>query len=579
MRRNPGSPVRSMGEVAAERVTGFASIVPRFPIASTCPTHPPHGRPQFPASGAPHVVKYWIHIPRGISWECILLLGVLAAPLADARASDDGFALLSANGLRRQVEFFNRMEDEPVVNLVPNASAADWLAARAPRFECADPEVDEIYWFRWWALRKHLRLDAASGRRVFTEFITRSRPVSSALGHHIMEGRWLRDPAICDEYVAYWLRGNKGGPQEHFHKFSQWLAFALWERWKVTGDTRGVVDLLDDLVADYRAWEHEQMRNDGLFWQYDVRDAMEESISGGRTVKNVRPTISSYMYGNATGIAGIARLAGRSDVEEEFSRKASGLREKILATLWNPELTFFGSVDENLHPIRVREAIGFIPWYFAIPAAGQGCESAWSQFADTSGFRAPWGLMTAERRHPAFRSHGVGTCEWDGAVWPFATSQTLTALANVLADGRDAPVTRRDYFDAFVTYTRSQRREGKPYIGEYQDENTGAWLKGADPRSRWYNHSTYADLLISGMLGVRPSEANDLIVAPLLPEGTWAWFCLDGVRVRGRDITVIWDRDGGHYGKGTGLQVWVDGKVVAKVDRLEAVKVSLGGLP
>jgi hypothetical protein len=55
------------------------------------------------------------------------------------------------------VESFNAMEDEPVVNLVPNAEAWRWMETRVPRFECADPEVERVYWFRWWALRKHLR--------------------------------------------------------------------------------------------------------------------------------------------------------------------------------------------------------------------------------------------------------------------------------------------------------------------------------------------------------------------------------------------------------------------------------------
>ena len=48
----------------------------------------------------------------------------------------------------------------------------------------------------------------------------------------------------------------------------------------------------------------------GLFWQYDVRDGMEESISGSRTKKNVRPPLNSYMFGNARAVAAIARLAG-----------------------------------------------------------------------------------------------------------------------------------------------------------------------------------------------------------------------------------------------------------------------------
>ena len=42
--------------------------------------------------------------------------------------------------------------------------------------------------------------------------------------------------------------------------------------------------------------------SNGLFWQYDVRDAMEETISGGRKEKNPRPSINGYMYGNAMAL-------------------------------------------------------------------------------------------------------------------------------------------------------------------------------------------------------------------------------------------------------------------------------------
>jgi hypothetical protein len=322
-------------------------------------------------------------------------------------------------------------------------------------------------------------------------------------------------------------------------------------------------------VADYRSWEKEQQRPDGLFWQADVRDAMEESISGGRRVKNIRPTISSYMYGNATAVAAIARLAGRAELAAEFDAKAAQLRRLVQATLWNKELGFFGSVTEQLEPIAVREQIGFIPWYFNLPEPGRGFEAAWQQFTDAQGFRAPWGITTAERRHPQFRSHGIGTCEWDGAVWPFATSQTLTALANVLHDYPQDVVSPRDYFDAFVTYARSHRYDGLPYLGEYQDETTGQWLKGRDPRSYYYNHSTFADLLITGVVGLRPRADDTVEIAPLLPPDAWPWFCLDGVRYHGRDLAILWDRDGTRYGRGAGLQVLVDGQVIARSDRLE----------
>jgi hypothetical protein len=498
--------------------------------------------------------------------------GVLVALGLSLSASD---GMVPAAVLREHVARFNAMEPERVVNAVPNEAAADWLEAHVPRFACADAEVEEIYWFRWWALRKHLRRDAGSGRWVLTEFITRARPVSSALGHHLMETRWLRDAPWVEDYVRYWLRGNAGCPPDHFHRYSQWLAHALWQRWLVTGDTAALTELLDELIDDFRRWEEERGRPDGLFWQHDVWDAMEESISGGRRVKNVRPTISVYMYGNALALAEIARLAGRPADAGAFAARAERLRQRVETTLWNEERVFFCSVTEELRPIPVREAIGFIPWYFGLPTPGRGYERAWAQIRDEAGFRAPYGLTTAERRDPTFRTRGTGTCEWDGAVWPFATSQTLTALGNVLRDYPQTTVSRDDHFDAFRTYVRSHRYDGRPYIGEYLDERDGRWLKGPDPRSEYYNHSTFADLLITGVVGLRPRADGRIEVDPLLPEGKWDWFALEDVPYRGRRVAVIWDRDGTRFGQGAGLQVRVDGGVVARAPRLERIQVEV----
>ena len=483
-------------------------------------------------------------------------------------------AVLEPAAFERHVTFFNAMEDEPVVNLIPNAEAWDWLRGNVPLFECSDAEVEEIYWFRWWALRKHLRRDA-QGNFIFTEFITKDRTISSALGHQLMEGRWLRDPQYHDGYVEHWLHGNNGGPQEHFHKYSSWVHDALYQRYLVTGDRERLIGLFDDLVADYRRWEAEKRRPDGLFWQHDVWDAMEESISGGRRVKNLRPTINSYMYGNARALAAIARLAGREEVARQFDADAARLRQLTQEQLWDPAAQFFKVRLETGPLAGVREAIGFIPWYFNLPEPDRGFETAWAQATDPRGFRAPFGLTTAERRHPEFRSHGIGTCEWDGAVWPFATSQTLTAWANVLRNYPQPAVTVADYFDAFLTYVRSHRFDGLPYIGEYQDEVTGQWLKGRDPRSRWYNHSTFGDLLISGVVGLRPRADDVVEVYPLLPDNTWSWFCLDDVRYHGRDLTILWDRDGTRYHRGAGLQILVDGQVVARSARLEPLQAKL----
>jgi hypothetical protein len=513
---------------------------------------------------------------RRRSWRpgvaAFFALGVLggfgAAPMRAAPV------VLKPDALAKHVAHFNAMEDEPVVNLVPNSESEKWLAANIPLFECPDPEVEEMYFYRWWAMRKQLRR-APDGSYVFTEFINRADPISSALGHHLMEGRWLHDQEYHDSYVRWWFRGNAGKPQPKFHNYSQWVADALWQRYLVTSDRASLVALLDDLVADYGQWEKDKQLPSGLFWQFDVRDAMEESISGSRTKKNVRPTINSYMFGNAQAIAAIARLAGRAELATEFAAKAATLRRLTEENLWSADAKFFEVKLEDGQFSNAREEIGFIPWYFELPEKGRGYEAAWAQLTDEHGFKAPLGITTAERRHPQFRSHGVGGCEWDGAVWPFATSQTLTALANVLRDYPQKAVTARDYFDAFLTYVHSQHWGAKPYIGEYLDEKTGAWLKGDNPRSRWYNHSTFADLLITGVVGLRPRADDQLEISPLLPADTWNWFCLDDVKYHGRILTIIWDRDGTRYGRGRGLTVLADGKELARADTLRPLTAKL----
>ncbi len=498
----------------------------------------------------------------------LCLIGFLLFTIFRCTASgSETFTVLKPAAFAHYIEHFNMMEDENVTNLISNAASWDWLQKEIPFFECPDREVEEMYYYRWWSFRKHL--ERTPDGLVYTEFLTRPAPVSSALGHQLMEGRWLHDQISLDDYVHYWLRNPAS--RQQLHKYSSWLEAALYQRYLVTGDKEFVVSLLDDLTRDYRQWEEERLSANGLFWQYDVRDAMEESISGSRTNRNLRPTLNSYMFANARAIAAIARLAGRQKLAGEFDAKAARLKTLVQGGLWNSDAKFFEVLRDDGKLANVREEIGFIPWMFELPDPDRGYEAAWAQLTDPQGFSAPYGITTAERRSPKFRSHGYGHCEWDGAVWPFATSQTLDALANVLRDYPQNAVTVRDYFDAFLTYVHSQHADGRPYIGEYLDETTGQWINGKDGRSRYYNHSTFADLLISGVVGLAPRPDRTVEVWPLLPAGTWNWYCLDGVKYHGHVLTIIWDRDGSRYGRGKGLVVLADGKQIAKADKLEHV--------
>ncbi len=527
-----------------------------------------------------------------------LTLGVMLLPRlrpAGGKA-EPAASVLHAAAFKHHVDFFNSMIDEGVVQHIPDAQAWEWLASNVPLFECPDSWFEQTWYYRWWSYRKHIKKTPQGF--IITEFLrpvkhaTDYNAISCALGHHISEGRWLHDQTCLDEYLLFWLRsGPSGGLQRLFHQYSGWAAHAAYERWLVTRDDRFLTELLDPLVLDYRKWEEERLLDSGLFWQYDVRDGMEESVSGSRTAKNARPTINSYMYGNARAIAIVAAMNGRHDQQREFESKAAELKKRVLGLLWDKKAAFFKPLLETGALADVREEIGFIPWMFGLPDAGKGYERAWSQLMDPEVFRAPFGPTTAERRHPGFRIALAGDdCQWNGPSWPFATTQTLKALANVLNDSRQNAVSKQDYFETLRTYTRSHRlrlQDGRviPWIDENLDPLTGEWLarlirirKGRfDGRGDHYNHSSYCDLIITGLVGLRP-RADDLIeVRPLLPPRTWDWFCLDRLRYHGRLLTILWDQTGLKYGRGKGLRVFADGRQICSSGDLVRVRGSLPG--
>ena len=106
---------------------------------------------------------------------------------------------------------------------------------------------------------------------------------------------------------------------------------------------------------------------------------MEYTISGRilnggvekSAVDAIRPTINSYMYGDARAISKIAHLKNEIEIEKKFEKKAEEIKEQLLGRLWNEKLSFFTVLpkdyNETTKPLNVRELIGYVPWYFNLP--------------------------------------------------------------------------------------------------------------------------------------------------------------------------------------------------------------------
>ena len=480
--------------------------------------------------------------------------------------ADSAATVLRYDDFAHYADYFNNMEDENIVTDIPNSGASAWMARNIPLFNCPDKDFEEMFYYRWWTLRKHIkRTPVGYGMTEFLvqrSYADRYNLIACAIGHHVMETRWLRDTTYLHQILNTWYHGNEGKPMQKMVKFSSWNPAAVYEAYKVHGDKDFLLALKPSLEEEYARWQSTNRLDIGLYWQGDVQDGMEESISGGRKKKYARPTINSYMFGNAQALAAINALAGDQHKADSYSKEAQQQKSLIENKLWNSNHQFFETMRGDTLA-AVREAIGFIPWYFNMPEAGK-YDEAWKQVEDEKGFSAPYGLTTAERRHPQFRSHGTGTCEWDGAIWPFASSQTLTAMINYINNYPQPVVGKETFFKQMKRYVESQHHRGRPYIGEYLDETNGAWLMGDRERSRYYNHSTFNDLVITGIAGIRPQADGSVEINPLVPAGQWPYFCLDNVSYHGHTLTVIYDHDGQRYHQGKGLTLLVDGKKVAQ---------------
>ena len=443
------------------------------------------------------------------------------------------------------------------------------LADGVPLLDISDKDIMEIYYYRWYTYFEHIK--KTDGGYVITEFLNdvpwagKCNTINCALGHHLYEGRWIYNKDILNDYCKWWFRG--GEPR----LYSTWIADAVLAYAKVSGDRKIISELYNDLKENYFAWEKEKKRANGLFYQLDGYDGMEYSISGA----GFRPTLNSYMYGDLRALKQMAKMLSLAEDAAVFKRRAEELKSRVNSLLWDKNSSFYKTLAENksFQQADVLELCGYIPWYFNL--ADKSMADAWRYLNDADCFYGKFGPTTAQRSHPGFMKKFDHECLWNGPSWPYATSQTLTAMENLLNNYSQEVVKKRDYFELLKPYARSQHIKTSggnivPFIDEDLHPDTGEWiarkiLHEKYPESPYknrgekYNHSTFCDLVISGLVGIRADFGERLVINPLFEENQIDYMAADGILYHSKSIAVVWDKTGEKFGKGKGLRVFIDG--------------------
>ncbi len=480
--------------------------------------------------------------------------------------------------LKSYVEQFNGVDEEFVKNDIDNAHVYDWMKTEIPLFECSDKEIEKTYYFRWWTYRKHIK--TTEDGVIITEFLPKvpwsgeHNAIIAPVGHHLYEGRWLHSSEkYLKSYIKFFLNRSK-----HNYDYSTWFIDAIYEYASVTGDFSFGENFIDELDKYYEGWEATHKLSDGSFWSEDNYDAMEFSVSGTdenlTVMRGVRPTLNSYMCANALAISKFAKLYGDGEREEKYLKKYEFLKKFINDNLFEDDFYRAYHYYETEDPTKAiekkgtspRELIGYIPFMFDIPEVDRaGC---FDLLISEAGFFTRYGLASLEKTNGRFLYKVNHECLWNGYIWPFATSQTLTALKKVAGRSND-----EKYSDMFVRllsqYAKMHKRvneKGKTvdWIDEVMDPRNGEWSsretlknwgwrenKGGYERGKDYNHSTFCDLVISGLVGVSVQN-GELTVNPTINDDI-EYFRLSNLKVLGKEYDIIYDKNGTKYGKGKGI--------------------------
>ncbi len=286
----------------------------------------------------------------------------------------------------------------------------------------------------------------------------------------------------------------------------------------------------------------------------------------------VRPSVNSYAYGNLSALADMYHFKG-SDVKSQkkakaYTLKANVVRNKTLQVLWDPADQFFNtySAGDNQYgardyEARVRESVGYTPWYFRMipPDNFKTYARSWDMFASRKGFYNTAGMTTAEQQHPYYNEKAYA---WNGRGWPFENSVVYKGFANYLRYYKKQNSTAdKDLLYDYIEKLAKMHGTGQLNIGEWYIPSNGKTFGGESD----YFHSTFPDIIIEDLLGFTAMHSNQFSISPLVPENKWQYFYLGNLSYHGHDVDVIWkkDWDPKQPGNQEQLCVWVDGKLKA----------------
>lgn len=448
----------------------------------------------------------------------------------------------------------------------------DYYERDAPRFECSDRGLTELYDFRLFLLRfsmaggnlgyLHYPVDL-EGRQAFQTYCCYSAPFMA------FDLNWMRDPNVGYGQIAnmaydaysdgrfpwYSTPETNNIPVEHASRSGQsLLPWAAWKFYQIHGDKELICRLYPTMKRDMDWWISDRdPDSNGLF---AIDDQMETGMddlrrrwTGPAPSRYEAVDATSYAVLNLRAVANMARIDGDLKSAAYYAAYAAKAANALETVSWDPSAELYRDRNPDTGELSRYNAITTFYPLFAGVARRENLGVISRYLLNPKEYWTAYPVPGLSQSDPEFDpEHRY----WAGLTWPATNSHVVEGFADT-AKRLDRALLPQ----AAELFWRVARLHLRPRPDFYEHYNplTGRPLS----TFRDYMHSWWIDTIIRHVAGLTPQDDGSLVIDPL-PMGL-SQYALRGAPYRGHFVDVEWYATG----PARGLTVTIDGRVVRRL--------------
>ncbi|WP_372166171.1 Ig-like domain-containing protein [Xanthomonas axonopodis] len=492
------------------------------------------------------------------------------------------------------------------------ASYNRWWVDNLPYLDTPNENISKSLFYRWWVLRfNFLDANVPGNDYQFPVAIEGVLGYDNSIvltaGMFLDDLKYLRNPLYA---YGTWLSAgetagggkytdNPGSPENWSNSYAQYITAAAWRSMQIHGGPATLAGKLarygsgdvDGVLAAYDLNHNGLIEYDWAAMTGNDADAVSFDWADQHGQIRMDRTESAYVYANAQAAAQAATLAGDTATAQRMQATARRIRKAVLEVLWQDRSDAPDSVGLYGDLLKHRQADGprlAVDWketnnYYPfsvglMPKQGDADYDpkyvrALRLFADAAQYPL-FPFYTANQVDMQARGSGadVGSNNFSTINATVAFRLFGSALRDYPSPYLNAQSYRKLlYWNAWAPFINGDNR--------YPDQNE-FWAKGTAGRGgkigyrSWIHHTQLGATnfsMIEDAMGFRPRSDDKIELYPI--DIGWDHFAADNLRYRDRNLSIVWDRDGSHYGGRVpkGYSVYLDGRLAFCVDRLAHV--------